>query len=61
MESDRLALRIPEVAERIGVSKAFAYALVQRGELPSVHIGTRVVVPLRALEAWLGARTTEAR
>jgi excisionase family DNA binding protein len=52
-EADPLYLTLPEVAGRLGIARGTAYAAAQRGELPFVRrIGHRIVVPLRALEAW---------
>jgi excisionase family DNA binding protein len=48
-------LSVTEAAELLGISRAFAYELVARGELPSIHLGRRVVVPRVALYAMLGA------
>lgn len=49
--SRRLTLTVPETAELLGVSRAFAYTLVARGELPSLRLGRRVVVPRVAIDA----------
>ena len=53
MNNDRLTLTVEEAAEMLGISRAFAYALVKRDELPSVRLGRRVVVPRDALERLL--------
>ena len=45
-----LTLSVVEVAERLGISRAFAYELVARGDLPSLRLGRRVVVPRKAPE-----------
>ena len=45
-----LTMSVTEAAGALGISRAFAYALVARGELPSLRLGRRVVVPRRALE-----------
>lgn len=47
---DRLTLTVVEAAQVLGVSRAFAYQLVARGELPSLRLERRIVVPRRALE-----------
>jgi excisionase family DNA binding protein len=52
-----LLLRGGEVAKVLGVSRAMAYRLMQRGELPVVRIGSCVRVPAEALRAWIDART----
>ena len=52
MESDGmpLTLSVSQAAKLLGISRAFAYELVARGELPSLRLGRRVVVPRQALE-----------
>ena len=40
-------------AERLAVSRATLYRMVQRGELPTVRIGSAVRVPVSALDRWL--------
>ena len=45
-----LTLSVTEAAKQLGISRAFAYELVARGELPCLRFGRRVVVPRRALE-----------
>ena len=51
-----LLLRIDVAAERLAVSRATLYRMVQRGELPTVRIGTAVRVPVQAIERWLADR-----
>jgi excisionase family DNA binding protein len=53
MASRKLALSVPEVAEVLGISRAFAYELVARHELPAVRLGRRLVVPLHLIEELL--------
>ena len=50
MDETRLTLTVPQAAEVLGISRALAYELVARGELPSLRLGRRVVVPRRALQ-----------
>jgi len=47
--SERLVLSVAEAGELLGLSRAFAYELVARGELPVVRFGRRIVVPKAAL------------
>lgn len=44
-----------EAAERLGIGLTSLYAAVQRGELPSIRVGRRVLVPRRSLDVLLGA------
>ena len=59
--TERLVFSVPEVAELLGISRAFAYELVARGELPVVRLGRRVVVPRVALLAKIGVVETSGR
>jgi excisionase family DNA binding protein len=49
MVSDRLVLTVAEAGELLGISRAFAYELAARGDLPVVRLGRRIVVPKAAL------------
>ena len=53
MPPTRLTLTVEEAAAVLGISRALAYELVRRGEIPSVRLGRRIVVPVRALHAVL--------
>jgi excisionase family DNA binding protein len=53
MDSRKLALSVPEVAELLGISRAFAYELVARHELPALRLGRRLVVPRYLIEELL--------
>lgn len=46
----RLTLTVEEAAQALGISRAFAYEAVARGDIPSIRIGRRVLVPKVALE-----------
>ena len=50
LERDRLTLSIEEAAALLGISRALAYDLVRRGELPQLRLGRRIVVPRKPLE-----------
>ena len=47
--TDKLTMSVSEAAEWLGISRAFAYELVARGELPSIRLGRRVLVPTKRL------------
>jgi excisionase family DNA binding protein len=40
-----LTLTVEEAAAPLGISRPFAYEAVRRGEIPSIRIGRRVLVP----------------
>lgn len=52
---DRYTLTVPEVAERLGISRASAYRAARAGEFPVIIIGRSLRVPRRAFEAWFDA------
>jgi excisionase family DNA binding protein len=49
LADDRLVLSVAEAGALLGLSRAFAYELMARGELPVVRFGRRIVVPKAAL------------
>lgn len=48
----------PDAADVLGVSRSLAYGMAQRGEIPTIRLGARVVVPVPALLAMLGGTTS---
>lgn len=50
----RPTLTVDAVAKILHVSRASAYLAVDRGELPSIRVGRRILVPTAALLALLG-------
>jgi excisionase family DNA binding protein len=60
---DRLVFTVEEAAQLLGISRSFAYEAVNRGEIPSMRIGKRILVPKAALEralAQFGESSPEA-
>ena len=51
---ERLTLTVEESAAALGISWAFAYEAVNRGEIPSIRIGRRILVPRSALMKLVG-------
>jgi len=41
----RLTLTVEEAAQLLGISRALAYEAVQRGEIPHLRVGRRILVP----------------
>lgn len=46
----RLTCTVEEAAELLGLSRSKAYQCVRTGELRSVQLGRRIVIPLSAIE-----------
>jgi excisionase family DNA binding protein len=51
--TERLAYRVPEAAEALGISERQAWRLIQQGDLSVVRSGKMVLIPRIALEAFL--------
>jgi excisionase family DNA binding protein len=49
-----LTLSVEQAGEFLGISRSAAYRAVSSGELPSVRIGRRLLVPTAKLLALLG-------
>lgn len=46
-------MSITEAAALLGISRGLAYELVARGDLPSIRLGRRILIPRHALERFL--------
>lgn len=57
MDDQPFLLTVPEAARLLRVSRAFAYELIARGEIPVVRLGRRVLIPRQQLEEQLRAST----
>jgi excisionase family DNA binding protein len=52
-DDERLAIAVEDAAHLLGISRSLAYELCARGELPTIRLGRRLVVPKRALFAMI--------
>jgi excisionase family DNA binding protein len=52
---ETLTLTVPEAAAALGVGHSTMRLLVDRGDIPSLRIGKRVVISRKELAAWLDA------
>jgi excisionase family DNA binding protein len=50
----RRTATVDETAEILGIGRNLAYEAVRCGQIPNVRIGGRYLVPLSALERFLG-------
>jgi excisionase family DNA binding protein len=55
MKSD-LTLTISEAAQRLGISRNGAYNAAKLGQIPTIRIGNRILVPVAALDRHLTDR-----
>jgi len=52
---ERLTITVPEAGRVLGIGRDAAYAAAERGEIPTLRLGRRLVVPVPKLLALLGA------
>jgi excisionase family DNA binding protein len=50
----RATITVEEAAELLGVARGTAYAAARAGQLPTIKLGRRVIVPTARLLALLG-------
>ncbi len=56
--SEQHVLTVEEAAKILRISRNSAYEAVKRGDIPSVRIGRRVLVPRTSLEKMLRGEAT---
>lgn len=49
----RMTITVPEAAERLGVGRNQAYEAAKRGQIPTIKIGKRLLVPVAAFQRML--------
>ena len=59
MSGARLAYRVREAGEQLGISERAAWRLVASGELAVIRAGRATLVPASALEAWITRKLSE--
>lgn len=53
MEAQKIVLTVDEAAEYLRISRPQAYLGVNRGEIPHIKVGRRILIPRAALEKLL--------
>jgi excisionase family DNA binding protein len=53
MPDTKLTLSVNEAAKMIGISKPKVYDLILEGDLVSIHVGKKIVIPKQAVTDWL--------
>jgi excisionase family DNA binding protein len=56
----RLTVSVTEAAQVLGISRTLAYELARRGDLPTLRLGQRLVVPRVALDALIASALPRA-
>lgn len=56
-----LTLTVEQAAKLLGIGRSTAYELVHTGDIPSLRLGRRIVVPVCQVEAMLGGPADTVR
>ena len=56
---ERLTITVEEAGKLLGISRNSAFEAARRGEIPTVRLGRRILVPRKALERLLEGQAQE--
>ena len=56
-QTERLTLSVPVSAAMVGIGRSTLYELVRSGDVRSVRLGKRIVIPITVIEALLRGET----
>jgi excisionase family DNA binding protein len=57
---ERLTVSVDEAARALSVSRAHAFRMAASGELPTIRLGKRLLVPIEALSKLVGSAKVPA-
>jgi excisionase family DNA binding protein len=60
MSTDILMCTVEEASRMLGVSRTLAYRLIKDGQLRSIKIGRRRLVPMTSLESFIAEQINSA-
>ena len=60
-QSRSLTLTVEQAGRLLGISRGLAYELVRRGEIPSIRLGKRILIPAQAIDDLLTGATRADR
>jgi excisionase family DNA binding protein len=60
-ENPRLLLNREEAANALNIGTRKLWEMTNRGEIPHVRIGTRVLYPLADIERWIAQQTASSQ
>ena len=49
----KLCVTVEEMGELLGIGRTKAYDVARRADFPTIRLGNRMLIPKKALEAWL--------
>lgn len=60
MSQEKEIYTVEEVARRLRIGRGSAFNAVKSGEIPSIRIGRRILIPKAAIDAMLEKPSTQA-
>lgn len=61
MQQNKLAVSVAEMAEMLSISRPTAYEIIRRDDFSGAFkVGSRTLVSVSAIEAWIAKQTEEA-
>ena len=57
---ERIVYTVTEAAEILGISRPTAFQGVERGEIPHIRVGRRILIPKAALDKLLATAGSKA-
>ena len=61
MNRDKKTVSVEEAAKILDIGRNLAYDAVSRGEIPSIRIGGRILIPVAGLETLLNPQIKDQR
>ena len=50
---EKTTMSVQELSVQMGISLPKAYELVKSSKFPTIHIGTRILIPVDAFKEWI--------
>ena len=58
--TERLAVTVEEASSALGISRSRAYEIIKRGQIPTIKLGGRLLVPWSQLTALIERKSLES-
>ena len=58
-KQQRLTLTVDEASAALGISRSRTYEVIRRGEIPTIRLGGRLLVPWKALAGLVERRESD--
>lgn len=55
--TEKSVMSVQELARQMGISLPKAYELVKEPGFPTIHIGTRILIPVASFQNWLRVKS----